>query len=177
MCHDHILLALRRERRTVTCQKSNTKVFLTWGEKKAEIIPSLAGPSPNRNPNYKHQALTIWLLLNGVHYTVFNTPNNITIRHKTTLHDIKVTYCKERYMNYNPSRLWTLPFRTFSKRVSGWTNSPVFTLLGYGPQSAQRYKIMPGLRRIMDMGQVCEYPDSTIQGIDRIIMADDHDIK
>ena len=147
------------------------------GEKKAEIIPFLAGPSPNRNPNYKHQALTIWLLLNGVHYTVFNTPTNITIRRKTTLHDIKVTYCKERYMNYNLSRLWTLPFRTFSKRVSGWTNSPVFTLPGYGPQSAQRYKIMPGLHRIMDMGQVREYPDSTIQGIDRIIMADDHDVK
>ena len=56
------------------------------GEKKAEIIPSLAGPSPNRNPNYKHQALTIWLLLNGVHYTVFNTPTN------TLQYDIRQHY-------------------------------------------------------------------------------------
>ena len=54
--------SLLRARRTVTCQESNTKVFvtLTQREKKAEIIPS-PGPSPNPNPNCKHQALTISL--------------------------------------------------------------------------------------------------------------------
>ena len=49
---------VRCERRTVTCQESNTKSLCHFNteEKKAEIIP-FPGPIPNPNPDCKHKAL------------------------------------------------------------------------------------------------------------------------
>ena len=47
-------------------------------------------------------------------------------------------------------------------------------LCWYGPVGTT-VQIMPGLHHIMDTRQVRKYPD--IQGIDRIKIADDHDIK
>ena len=81
----HILLSLCSECRTVMCQESNTKVFVTStlreGKKTchslALTLTLTLTPSPNR-------LATKPLLMTVVQYTIFNAPTNVTIQYYTT---------------------------------------------------------------------------------------------